>query len=115
MNFLEELKSIINDLGIAVETGVFSGTPPDEYVVMTPMSDVYGVFADNKPEYETQEVRLSLFKKGNYIAIKNRLTNALLMADFTITERRYVGHEDDQGFHHYSIDLMKAYKIETGE
>ncbi|MHB1151360.1 MAG: hypothetical protein ACYCWE_19470 [Eubacteriales bacterium] len=115
MNFLEELKSIINNLGIAVETGVFNGTPSDEYVVITPMSDIYVVFADNKPEYETQEARLSLFKKSNYIARKKQLTKSLLSADFTITERRYVGHEDDTGFFHYSIDVMKAYNLETEE
>lgn len=111
MTFLEELKSVIEYLGIPVETGVFSETPPDGYVVITPISDVFGVFADNLPRYEIQEARLSLFKKGNYITLKNQLTAALLIADFTITDRTYVGHEDDTGFHHYAVDVLKVYSV----
>ena len=29
----------------------------------------------------------------------------LLHADFVITDRRYVGHEDGTGYHHYAIDV----------
>jgi hypothetical protein len=111
VTFLDELKSVIEYLGIPVETGVFSETPPDSYVVITPISDVFGVFADNLPRYESQQARLSLFKKGNYITIKNQLTTALLTADFTITDRIYVGHEDDTGYYHYAIDVLKVYDV----
>ena len=39
-------------------------------------------------------------------------TFALLNADFTVTERRYIGHEDDTGYHHYAIDVAKNYRLE---
>jgi hypothetical protein len=43
---------------------------------------------------------------------KNQIVKELLMADFMITDRRYIGHEDDTGFHHYAIDVLKAYDLE---
>jgi len=68
MSILSELNSLLDGLGIPIETGVFSGVPPDEYLVITPMTDTFEVFADNRPQAETQEVRLSLFVKGSYTA-----------------------------------------------
>lgn len=41
--------------------------------------------------------------------IKNTLARALLAADVTVTDRRYIGHEDDTGYHHYAIDVAKSY------
>ena len=43
---------------------------------------------------------------------KNAMIRALLGADFCITDRRYIGHEDDTGFHHYAIDVAKTYEME---
>lgn len=112
MSLLSEIKTAAEKCRIPVETGVFSGTPPDLYLVVTPLADVFELHADNAPEYETQEARLSLFVKGNYTRIKNALVRALLGADFTITDRRYIGHEDDTGYHHYAIDVEKLYELE---
>ena len=111
MTILEELNTLIEDLGISVETGLFSKKPPDLYLVLTPLVDLFEVYADNLPEYEMQEVRLSLFSKGNYIKTKNTLTRTLIGAGFTITDMRYMGHEDDTGYHHYAIDVSKTYKF----
>lgn len=111
MSLLSELKTVIEAVGLPVETGVFSDEPPDEYVVVTPLADTYELHADNLPEYETQEARLSLFSRGNYLKRKKQLSKALLSADFTITDRRYIDHEDDTGFHHYAIDVAKLYKL----
>ena len=111
MNLLEELNTILKPL-LPIETGVFSGVPPDLYLVITPLVDIFELHGDNKPGYEVQEARLSLFAKGNYITIKNKLVRTLLGADFTITDRRYIGHEDDTGFHHYAIDVAKPYEFQ---
>ncbi len=112
MSLLSELTEIAEGCGLPVETGVFSGTPPEEYLVITPMAENFGLHADNIPEYETQEARLSLFSKGSYTKRKNAVVRALLGADFTITDRRYIGHEDDTGYHHYAIDVAKLYGLE---
>ena len=112
MSFLEELNTLLTGLGLSVETGVFSEKAPDEYIVITPMADIFDLHADNRPQYETQEARLSLFSKGNYIRRKNAVVRALLAEDFTITSRLYVGHEDDTGYHHYAIDVAKNYELE---
>ena len=111
MSILRELKTILDALGIAVETGIFKGKAPDEYVVITPMNDTFGVFADNRPQYETQETRISLFSKNNYQKRKNQIVKALLDADITVTDRRYIGHEDDSGYHHYAVDAAKEYEL----
>ena len=112
MSFLEEINSLITGLKIPVETGVFSGKAPDEYVVITPLADTFELHADNRPQSETQEARLSLFSKGNYLRRKNEIVRALLAADFTITARLYVGHESDTGYHHYAIDVAKNYELQ---
>lgn len=112
MNILSELKTILSKLNISLETGVFSGAPPDKYLVLTPLSDNFALFGDNVPSIDVQEVRISIFSKNNYIALKNQLVKQLLQADFVITDRRYIGHEDDTGFHHYVIDAAKQYETE---
>ena len=111
MSFFEELNTLITGLSIPVETGVFSEKAPDEYLVITPMADTFPLHADDRPQRETQEARLSLFSKGNYLKRKNEITRALLAADFTITDRMYAGHEDDTGYHHYAIDVAKNYEF----
>ena len=111
MSILEELNTILT-LILPVETGVFSEKPPDEYLVLTPMTDEFALFGDNAPLIDVSEARISLFSKGNYLQRKRQITTALLGAEFTITDRRYVGHEDDSGYHHYAIDAAKQYETE---
>ena len=112
MSLLADLKTIAGNVGIAVETGVFSGTAPTEYLVLTPLSDSFDVHADNDPGVDIQEARISLFTKGSYTRWKNTLVRAILAADMTITERRYVGHDDDSGYHNYAIDVAHYYEME---
>lgn len=49
MSLLAEIKSIAEGLNIKVETGVFSGKAPDEYIVLTPLSDGFDMHCDNMP------------------------------------------------------------------
>ena len=112
MSLLSELKDIAENCGIKVETGVFSDTPPDEYIVLTPLADSFEMHCDNLPEYEIQEVRISIFSKGNYTALKYKLTASIFKADISITDRRYIGHEDDTGYHHYAVDTAKSFILE---
>ena len=112
MSVLSELNALVLRLSLPVETGVFSGKAPDEYLVITPLADTFPIHADDRPQRETQEARLSLFSKGNYTQRKNELVRALLAEDFTITARLYVGHEDDTGYHHYAIDVAKDYDFQ---
>ncbi len=112
MSILSELNALFETANIPVETGVFSGVAPDEYLVLTPLTDTFAVFGDNKPLADINEVRISLFSKNNYLQRKNQLVRLLLQADFVITDRRYMGHEDDTGYHHYAIDVAKFYELE---
>jgi len=112
MSILAELNTIMKSVNLPVETGVFSGVPPDEYAVLTPLADSFGVFGDNMPLIDVCEVRISLFCKNNYINQKNQLVGLLLRADFVITGRRYVAYESDTGYHNYAIDVAKEYEME---
>lgn len=112
MSILSELTTVAKKLKLPVETGVFSGSPPDTYLVLTPLSDDFTLHADNLPGVEIQEVRISLFSKGSYTATRTKLIRALFNADITITDSRYIGHEDDTGYHHYAIDVAKSYEWE---
>lgn len=113
MSILDELVLIFDALQIPVETGVFSGTAPDEYIVLTPLVDVFEVYADNRPQIDTQEARISLYSKGNYLSSKKSIETALLAQEFVVTDRTYVGYEDDTGYHHCSIDTAKFYNLEV--
>jgi len=111
MSILEELNTLISPL-LLVETGVFSDTAPERYAVITPLGDTFGLYGDDKPGHEIQEARISIYDKGNYTTIKNRIVRIFLDADICVTDRRYVGHEDNTGYHHYAIDVAKNYELE---
>jgi len=115
MNILQELNALLGGFGVKVETGVFKNKAPDEYVVVTPMSDIYGLFADDQPQFETQEARISLFSKINYLPRKNQIAKALLAAEFIITDRIYGGHEDDTEYFLYTLDVAKVYELAEEE
>ena len=112
MSLLKELTALLDTLGIPAETGVFKGKAPDTYVVITPLSDTFDGYADNRPLREVQEARLSLFSKQNYRACVSRIVKALLDADITVTDRRYLGYEEESGYHHYAVDAAKHYELE---
>ena len=111
MSLLSELNALISPL-VPLETGVFSEPAPNRYAVITPMVDTFELYTDDKPRHEIQEARISLFDKGSYTAVKNQIVRILLDADFIITDRRYIGHEDDTGYFHYAIDVAKNYELE---
>ncbi|WP_283673612.1 hypothetical protein [Butyricicoccus sp. Marseille-Q5471] len=111
MSVLSELNTLLTPI-LPVETGVFSGVPPDEYLVLTPLTDDFALFGDNAPLMDVSEVRISLFSKGNYLQRKRQITQVLLNAGFTVIGRTYVGHEDDTGYHHYAIDVAQSYETE---
>ena len=107
MSMLEELNTIVQNAGLPVETGVFSKPAPTEYVVITPISEHFALFSDDTPGMNIEEARLSLFSNKNYTQKKDLLVRMLLTAGFTVSDRRYIGHEADTGYHHYSIDLAQ--------
>ncbi|GHU48776.1 hypothetical protein FACS1894127_0160 [Clostridia bacterium] len=111
MNVLEELNTLLAP-ALPVETGVFSEAAPAEYLVLTPLTDSFDLFADGHPLMDVCEVRISLFSKGNYLARKKQITEILLDGDFTITGRYFARHEDDTGYYHYCIDAAKEYETE---
>lgn len=112
MSILSDLQNTLAPLGIPLETGIFSDNAPSEYIVLVPMSDVFELHADNAPRIDVQEVRISLYSKGNYTKAKNAVVRALLNADFTITARQYIGYETDTGYYHYNVDAAKSYELE---
>ena len=112
MTILEELNDLLSNLGIPVETGEFSDSAPDTYSVLTPLSVRFEIFGDNLPLIDINEVRISLFIKGNYLETKRQITQALLQADFTITDRLFVGFEKDTRYFHLAIDVAKHYEME---
>lgn len=112
MNILSETKTVLSPLGIPIETGIFKNKALDAYMVFVPMFDTFPLSADNLPQTDVQELRITLYSKCNYIAMKNKIVSKLLKNDFTITGRRYGGYETDTGYHQYTIDVAKNYEIE---
>ena len=107
MSMLKELNAIVESAGLPVETGVVSTPAPTEYVVITQISEHFSLFSDDAPGMNIEEARLSLFSNGNYGAAKDLLVRMLLSAGFLVTERRYVGYEEETKYHHYSVDVAR--------
>ena len=112
MSVLADIQTALSVLGIPIETGVFTDAAPAKYIVVVPIADTFDLHADNAPGIDVQEARLSLYVQGNYTADKNALVKTLLGADFTITDRRYIGYENETGYHHYAVDVAKHYEME---
>ena len=112
MSFLSELTAIITALGVPVETGVFSVVPPDEYIVITPMSDIAAVSGDNRPVIDVYEARVSLMTKNNYNKRKNQIIRTLLDNGFTVTARHYAGYDNETAYHNFAVDAAKEYFFE---
>ena len=74
--------------------------------------DSYSVFRyNNKRNLKKKWLILpGLVEAGVAVAYNHQII--LSLEDFTITDRRYIGHEDDTGFHHYAIDVAKLYGLE---
>ena len=112
MSVLSDINATLEPLGIPLETGVFKDEAPDKYIVVVPMADSFELHADNTPAYDVQEARISMYAKGSYTKDKNAIVRALLGADFTITDRRYIGYETETGYFHYNVDVAKHYEME---
>ena len=112
MSILSDINVTLGKLGIPIETGIFTETAPDKYIVVVPLVDNFEVHADNAPSYDIQEARISLYSKGNYGADKNRIVRLLISDDYTITGRQYIGFETETGYHHYVVDVAKHYEME---
>lgn len=112
MNILAETRTMLSPLDVPIETGVFKNKAHVEYIVLTPLSDTYPLSADNFPQTDVQELRITLYTKNNYLKLKNKIVKRLLQSDFTITARWYGGYETDTGYHQYTIDVTKNYDIE---
>ena len=103
---LGNLSHIAKQLGFAYAVSCYTDSPaPDTYLVFTPLTDSFEIFADNTPGIEIEEARICLFTKTNYLALRDQISKALISARLVITARRYIGYEADTGFHHYSIDV----------
>lgn len=112
MSLLSDIHTTLSKLDIPIETGVFTDTAPDKYIVVVPMSDSFDLHADNAPIVDIQEARISLYAKGSYTKEKNSVVKALLNNEFTITDRRYIGYETETGYYHYAVDVAKYYELE---
>ena len=112
MSVLADIQTALSALDIPIETGMFTDAAPAKYIVVVPIVDTFDLHADNAPGIDVQEARLSLYAQGNYMADKNAIVKTLLDADFTITDRRYIGYETETGYHHYAVDVAKHYEME---
>ena len=110
-NILEDLTALLEGLQVPFATGHFGDKPSDSYVVIIPLADSYEHHADNMPQVDMQEVRLALYSKDNFYPMRDNICKALHNANFTITDRRYIGYEADTKYHHVAIDVQKHYKL----
>ena len=107
MSLLSDLKTLLagKTINIPAETGVFTTTPaPAVFCVLTPLGETLQC-ADDKPVTEVPSVRIDLYDKGNYTATAKTIRKAIVNEGLTISQSRYIEHEDDTGYYHYAIDV----------
>ena len=80
MSILSDVNTIITGLSIPVETGIFTDKALESYAVVLPLSDVFDLHCDNRPEVDVQEARISLYSQGSYTGMKNSVIHALIEA-----------------------------------
>ena len=112
MSVLADIQSALSGLDIPIETGVFTEKAPAKYIVVVPLADSFDLHADNAPGCDVQEARISLYAQGSYTKDKKAIVKAILAADMIITDRRYIGYENDTGYHHYAVDVAQYYEME---
>ena len=112
MSILSETKELLDSFELPIATGVYKGTATDTYIVFVPLSDNFELHADNAPKAEVQELRISIFAKENYRKLANQIVKKLLNAEFTITDRRYIGYETETDYFHYVVEIAKNYELE---
>ena len=83
MMLLEKLISLFSQLDVPIETGIFSGQAPEQYIVLIPVTSTYELYADNLPKQDIEEVRISIYSKSNYLSIKRNLEKLLLVNGLT--------------------------------
>jgi hypothetical protein len=102
----------LEPLGIPVETGVFKDEAPENISWSCLWQTLSTFMQITLPACDVQEARISLYAKGSYYQREKTIVRALLGADFTITDRRYIGYETETGYHHYNVDVAKHYEME---
>ena len=112
MSILADVKELLEPLSVSISTGAYKGTAIDTYIVLIPLSDNFELHADNTPNAEVQELRISIYTKGNYRKLANQIVKKLLNAEFTVTDRRYIGYETETDYFHYVVDIAKNYELE---
>ena len=115
LSILAELKLLIHRLAIPVQTGGYMKAPPATFLVLIPLTESFPEHADDEPQLNQPEVRLSLYTKGSYTIIADTLVRRLLQSGFTVTARQYIEYETDTGYHHYEIDVTKVYPFNLNE
>ena len=58
-------------------------------------------------------MQLNLYRRGNYLYLRNLISHGFLKAGVTIEARAYVDFEADTGFHHYAIDCATYRLVEV--
>jgi len=109
MSILSDITAILREIEMPIDVGKFQDLPPNEYVVLTPLPDVFEVFADNEPNYETQAVRISLYSNSNYRKRANQIVKALIKNEMTVSGRRFIEFDNDTAYYHYNIDVEKEF------
>ena len=61
MNLLTDIQTLLAPLSVPIETGFFTDEAPDTYLVVVPMIDNFDIYADNFPQVDVQEARISIY------------------------------------------------------
>lgn len=111
MSLLADIKTIMTNINLPCQVGAYKTTPaPDRYAVIVPMNTSLE-YADNEPQDEIQSIRIIVYSKGSYTSLVKSLCNAIANAEISISEQRYIAHDDSTDLYQYAIDVENNYEF----
>jgi len=107
LQILENLNNIFKQI-LPISTAINnSDTAPDEYLIITPLDEHAEQYIDGSYGEDIQSARLVLFSKINYLPRKNQIYNILCSELYTVTNRQYIGYDNETGYYQYIFDVEK--------
>ena len=101
----KQVIAALTELKLPIDVSVTKSKGADAFLVINPQYDTPKQYADDVPQTLVQEIELALYKRGNYLELKDKIMKYLITAGITVSDGRYIEYETDTKYHHYVFEL----------
>ncbi len=95
----DKIKNVLESIGIPCERGIYTGKKkPEEYCTFIRLLKDAATHADDKGSGEREIYRITLFSKGNFEELLEKLIDAMEAEDFYINGVDTEQYEPETGY-----------------